>query len=159
VILPPGAGSWADLSDRDAKANFAAVDGRAILERLLAIPMQTWNYRAQAPAIRHLGPTAQDFHAAFGLGESDKHISTVDAQGVALAAIQGLYQVMQEKDAQLAAQQARLGGQEQALAAQQQELGALKGQLSAQQAHNRTLEARLAALERLLGTADGATAH
>jgi beta-xylosidase len=40
--------------------------------------------------VRHLGPVAQDFHAAFGLGSDDRHIATVDADGVALAAIQGL---------------------------------------------------------------------
>ena len=33
---------------------------------------------------------AQDFYAAFAVGADDKHISTVDADGVALAAIQGL---------------------------------------------------------------------
>jgi len=35
--------------------------------------------------VLHLGPVAQDFHAAFGLGADDKHIATVDADGVALA--------------------------------------------------------------------------
>jgi trimeric autotransporter adhesin len=33
---------------------------------------------------------AQDFHAAFGVGPDERHITTVDADGVALAAIQGL---------------------------------------------------------------------
>ena len=37
-----------------------------------------------------MGPMAQDFHAAFGLGANDVTIATVDADGVALAAIQGL---------------------------------------------------------------------
>jgi hypothetical protein len=32
------------------------------------------------------------------VGETDTGISAVDAQGVAFAAIQGLYQVIQEKD-------------------------------------------------------------
>jgi hypothetical protein len=36
-----------------------------------------------------MGPTAQDFRAAFGLGPNDTTISVVDADGVALAAIQG----------------------------------------------------------------------
>ena len=51
---------------------------------------------------RHRGPTAQDFRAAFGLGEDDTTISTVDAQGVALAAVQGLFAVVQEKDGRIA---------------------------------------------------------
>ena len=56
-------------------------------------------------SIRHIGPMAQDFYAAFGVGEDDRHISTVDADGVALAAIQGLYQVVQDKDAAIASLQ------------------------------------------------------
>lgn len=41
-------------------------------------------------ATPHLGPMAQDFHAAFNVGMDDKHMATVDEEGVALAAIQGL---------------------------------------------------------------------
>jgi len=44
---------------------------------------------------------ARDFHAAFGLGESEKRINTVDADGVALAAIQGLNQKLEEKDREI----------------------------------------------------------
>ncbi len=51
---------------------------------------------------------AQDFYAAFGLGNSDTHIGTVDADGVALAAIQGLYQLLEEKDTIIVAQQEQL---------------------------------------------------
>ena len=108
------------ISDRNAKAELAAVDGRQILTRVAAMPIQTWRYKSQAPSVRHIGPMAQDFHAAFEVGEDDKQIDTVDANGVALAAIQGLYQLVKEKDA--------------ALAALQQE--------------NTRLEARLTALER-----------
>jgi uncharacterized protein involved in type VI secretion and phage assembly len=54
------------------------------------MPLQSWNYKTQAPAIRHLGPTAQDFYAAFHLGESDTTINTVDADGVNLLAVQAL---------------------------------------------------------------------
>jgi hypothetical protein len=48
-----------------------------------------------------MGPVAQDFHAAFGLGSDDKGISTVDADGVALAAIQALNRKVEEKDARI----------------------------------------------------------
>ena len=54
-------------------------------------PMQTWKYKAETGSVRHLGPMAQDFRAAFALGQDDKHISTVDEGGVALAAVQELY--------------------------------------------------------------------
>ena len=117
AVLPAGSGSWASISDRNMKANFDTVDGLQVLNALAGIPIQTWNYKAQDAAIRHIGPMAQDFHAAFGVGENDTTISTVDGQGVALAAIQGLYKLVQQKDAQIAAQQADItalkAGQEQ----------------------------------------------
>jgi hypothetical protein len=47
--------------------------------------------RAQDPGVRHMGPMGQDFHRAFGLGESSRYIATVDADGV-LAAIKGVRQ-------------------------------------------------------------------
>ena len=69
------------------------------------------------PSNKHIGPMAQDFHAAFELGTDDKTINTSDAQGVALAAIQGLYQLLQEKDAEIADLEARLAVVEQKAAA------------------------------------------
>jgi hypothetical protein len=45
---------------------------------------------------------AQDFYAAFNVGEDEKHITTVDADGVALAAIQGLNQKLEQKNAEVA---------------------------------------------------------
>ena len=92
--------SFAQTSDRSAKSNFSAVNPRFILDKLAAVPIQTWSYKADSETVRHIGPVAQDFKAAFNLGADDKHISTVDADGVALAAIQGLYQLMLEKDKQ-----------------------------------------------------------
>lgn len=106
ATLASGSGSWSSLSDRNVKSNFSAVDGQALLANLAALPIATWNYKAQPDSIRHMGPTAQDFSAAFGLGEDERHISTVDAQGVALAAIQALYKQVQELQEQVA----QLGG-------------------------------------------------
>jgi len=77
------------------------VDGQEILASLADVPITTWNLKSQDPAIRHMGPVAQDFSAAFGLGESDTAISTIDADGVALAAIQGLYSLSQEQAVQI----------------------------------------------------------
>jgi len=113
ATLPPGSGAWSTVSDRNAKANFATLNSREVLARLASIPIQTWNYKTQDTSIRHIGPTAQEFYAAFGMGEDDTHISTVDADGVALAAIQGMYQVVQEKDAKITALEARLAKLEQ----------------------------------------------
>ena len=102
-------------SDRTAKAGFAEVDRRDILDKALALPLSTWNY-TNSPSVRHLGPMAQDFMAAFGLGDSDKHISVVDGLGVALAAIQGLNAKVQEKDSEIAALKRQVATMEQKLA-------------------------------------------
>jgi hypothetical protein len=107
VSLAAGASAWGTVSDRASKAHFAPVDGDALLERLAGIPIQTWSWKSQAPGIRHMGPVAQDFHAAFGLGEDPRRISTVDADGVALAAIQALHARNRALEAQARALEAR----------------------------------------------------
>ncbi|ADH65158.1 hypothetical protein Mesil_3344 (plasmid) [Allomeiothermus silvanus DSM 9946] len=110
--LAAGSGSWSSLSDRAVKTSLVPANPKAVLERLAAMPIYEWSYRAQGPGVRHLGPTAQDFKAAFGLGEDDRHISTVDADGVALAAIQALHRENQELKVRLQALEARLAGLE-----------------------------------------------
>jgi Chaperone of endosialidase len=108
VTLAPGGGSWATVSDRNAKENFDQVDGRVLLDKLNAIAVESWNYKAQNKSIRHMGPMAQDFYAAFGLGEDDRHISTVDADGVALAGVQALYRMLLQQNDQIQKQQQEL---------------------------------------------------
>lgn len=96
------------ISDRNAKDNFATIDAEDILARLAAVPIETWNYKGESPAIRHIGPMAQDFAAAFAVGVDDKHIHPIDASGVAFAAIQALYQKLLEKDRQINALERRM---------------------------------------------------
>jgi hypothetical protein len=98
-------------SDRHAKENFAHINPAEVLEKVAALPICRWNFK-QDPNVEHVGPMAQDFHAAFGLGADDKHIATVDADGVALAAIQGLNEKLEEKTARIAELEARLAGLE-----------------------------------------------
>ena len=90
-------GMFLGASDRNVKSGFEPVDARAVLEKVAALPIQRWHYTNDA-STPHLGPVAQDFYAAFGVGPDDKHIATVDADGVALAAIQGLNQKVEEKE-------------------------------------------------------------
>ncbi len=78
-------------SDRKLKANFGSVDPADMLQRLRDLPISTWNYTIDDASIRHIGPMAQDFRAAFSVGADDRHIHPLDGQGVALAAIQGLF--------------------------------------------------------------------
>jgi hypothetical protein len=77
-------------SDGRLKRAFHRIDERALLARLLAMPIRTWRYRAERGRVRHLGPTAQAFKAAFGLGTGDTTIGQLDEGGVALAAGQAL---------------------------------------------------------------------
>ncbi|MCH7643124.1 MAG: tail fiber domain-containing protein [Chloroflexi bacterium] len=111
VQLAPGSGSWSSLSDRNAKMALGAVDPREILERLAQVEISTYSYKTQ-DGVRHIGPMAQDFAAAFNVGENNTTISVVDADGVALAAIQGLFEIVLEKEAQIAAMQDRLAALE-----------------------------------------------
>jgi hypothetical protein len=94
-------GTWTNNSDRALKENVKPVDGTEILERLAALPISLWSYKAEGSDVRHIGPMAQDFTAAFRVGGSDRHIGTVDADGVALAAIQALHSRLKEKEAEI----------------------------------------------------------
>jgi hypothetical protein len=94
-------------SDRNLKENFVPVSPQEVLEKVAGLPISRWNFK-EDKATPHVGPMAQDFHAAFGLGTDDRHIATVDADGVALAAIQGLNQKLEAQQAENAKLKARL---------------------------------------------------
>lgn len=89
AILNSNTASWAALSDRNAKQDFAPVNHDETLRKLIALPVTAWSYKADPDHRRYIGPMAQDFHAAFNLG-NDTTINTLDTDGVALSAIQGL---------------------------------------------------------------------
>ena len=89
VVGTVQATAYITTSDRHAKKDIAPVDAQAILAKVDALPISTWRFKDE-PNGTHLGPMAQDFHAAFGLGNTDSGIFTVDESGVALAAIQAL---------------------------------------------------------------------
>ena len=144
--LLPGVASWQCTSDRNAKENFAAVDSRKVLEQLVAMPLSTWNFKGADPGVRLLGPTAQDFHAAFGLGNDDKTIVGTNLHGVALAAVQGLHEIVQANEAQMRVlladkdDQIRAQGRELAtLRERLAELEELRGEMSSIQATLRAL--------------------
>ncbi|HEX6373455.1 MAG TPA: tail fiber domain-containing protein [Longimicrobium sp.] len=88
--LAAGGSGWSAVSDRNRKENFLALDGEDVLARLRGVPVTTWNYISQDRSIRHMGPMAQDFYTAFGLGENELMINSVDMDGVNLAAIHAL---------------------------------------------------------------------
>lgn len=125
VQLAPGGNAWNVISDRHAKENFTAVNYRGLLDKLDAVPVTTWNLKSQDAAIRHIGPMAQDFKAAFAVGEDERHISTSDADGVAFAAIKGLRELLREKDAEVAELKAANGSLAKRLAAIERRLDQL----------------------------------
>ena len=112
------------MSAREAKENISRADALPILKRLSELPISTGKYTGQDPSIQHVGPMARDFYTAFGAGDDAKHITTVDADGIALAAIQGLYRLVQDKDAQIATQQNKLTALEARVAMLEQAVGA-----------------------------------
>ncbi len=114
VYLGAGDSAWNSYSDRQAKENFQAVDAQALLARVAGIPITTWNYKAQDPSIRHIGPMAQDFNALLEDlgGEGERYIDALDADGVALAAVQGLYQLVQDQEQQITDLEARIAALE-----------------------------------------------
>ena len=108
VFLDPGGGAWQTVSDRSVKENVEPIDGRTVLQGVAGLPIATWNYETQDEWIRHMGPMAQDFRTAFGLGSNERTIGTVDADGVALAAIQGLNTVVEEQETHIVALEERI---------------------------------------------------
>ena len=90
VSLHPGGNVWYSVSDRKKKENFQDVDPELLIGKLSEIPIQSWNYKSQNPAIRHIGIVAQDFYQNFGYGDNDTTLAWIDVAGVNMAVIKGL---------------------------------------------------------------------
>jgi hypothetical protein len=100
-------GYISERSDVAAKENFKVVSGRQILDRLAELPITTWNYKDDTSTL-HIGPMAQDFYGSYGVGKDEKHLSALDVNGVALASIQELNRMVEEKETQIAVLEADL---------------------------------------------------
>ncbi len=118
-VSDPGmlGGTGQSPSDRALKERFESVDIHELLERATALPLSSWSYKTDDPTVRHIGPMAQDFRAAFELGDDDRRIHMVDAFGVVLACVQALHAQLQERDAQISALWAELEALEERLGA------------------------------------------
>jgi len=90
VSINAGGGAWNTMSDKNKKENFKTVDKQEILDKLVAMPVDSWNYKTQNKNITHIGPYAQDFNKAYGLGDGKLSISTIDSNGIALVSVQAL---------------------------------------------------------------------
>jgi hypothetical protein len=100
-------GTFNNSSDRNAKQGFAPVSASQILEKVAQLPISEWSYKEDA-STRHIGPMGQDFYSIFNLGTDEKHIAPIDEGGVALAAIQGLNQKVDDKEARMREQAAEI---------------------------------------------------
>jgi hypothetical protein len=95
------AGALTEASDAALKEGFEPIDAQTILARIQQLPITTWNYIADGSTVRHMGPMAQDFYAAFGLGADDTHIAPLDVNGVTLVGLQELNRLFQAQETQI----------------------------------------------------------
>ncbi|HEY1327919.1 MAG TPA: tail fiber domain-containing protein [Casimicrobiaceae bacterium] len=103
------AGVWVNASSsRERKTDFAPVDTHEVLSRVAALPITTWRYKDGEGDVRHMGPMAEDFWDAFGVGYGSHTIADLDARGVALAAIQALKQEVDARNESIDRLQKRL---------------------------------------------------
>ena len=100
--------SVVETSGRQFKENVVPLESRQILGQLEDLSLSSWNYKVDPDRVRHVGPMAEDFYAAFGLGWDDQHLSPRDLAAVALAAVQGVNEVVQERDTQIAGLEQRI---------------------------------------------------
>jgi trimeric autotransporter adhesin len=106
--LAPGSGTWASASDRNLKTDVARIDDAAVLDKVAKLPIERWSYKSER-GVRHVGPMAQDFYAAFKVGEDDKHITSIDEDGIALSAIKALHAHVMALDSENAQLRAEVG--------------------------------------------------
>lgn len=121
-------GVWTNASSRTWKDAFAAIDSVAVLEKLVSMPVQTWFYKGNHDDGQHMGPVAEDFAQALGLGSNAKYIGTVDESGVAIAAIQGLNRKVETDNAALKHENAELRSKLDTLSARLDQLESHKGE-------------------------------
>ncbi len=95
-------GMLTENSSRTVKTGFEALDPQQVLDRVSALPVTSWSYTADETGTRHIGPMAEDFYAAFGVGVDSHHIAPSDKAGVALVAIQGLQKMVEQRDQEVA---------------------------------------------------------
>jgi hypothetical protein len=127
--MPIHAPAFNTTSTRTAKTDVEPVDTGEVLDGVRDLDVNSWVFEDGDD--RHLGPMAEDFEATFELGGDAESIASVDADGVALAAIQELADELEaatervaELEDELAAKDDRIDELESRLAAIEDELGA-----------------------------------
>lgn len=139
------AGTLVQASDKNLKKGFADVDHGDVLDRVAHLPIQTWQFKSDETESRHMGPTAQDFQAAFSLGHDDRTIAPVDGVGVALSAIKALKQESDDQATRIAALESVVQTQQKQLSEQKQLIAALIERLDDENQINSNVNAVTAA--------------
>jgi hypothetical protein len=131
-FIAASGGSMSCTSSRHVKHGFTDVDGESVLRKIAGMPVQRWRYNGERADVWHLGPMAQDFRAAFGLGTDDTSIGVLDIAGVNLLAVQTLERRTRELDERT------------------REVTALRDEVATLRARQEEMERRLARLEAAL---------
>jgi len=158
TYLEGGSAGWATTSTRTAKTNVDPVDPEAVLEGVGEMEIATWEYRdgdGEGQGVRHVGPMAEEFHDVLDVGDSDEHINSIDADGVALASVQGLARRLEEREARIDEQCDRIADLEAENETLRERAAALEDRLDGLAAHVDDLEA---GLDDPVGSTDGGTA-
>ena len=134
--------SWTCASSRTLKENYLTVDGEDVLARVRALPITTWSMIGGDRSVRHLGPVAEDFYHAFGLGIGETTIGLGDIDGVSLAGVKALEARTAALRAEVDARTTELRQEREARAA---ETAALRGELAELRAQVQAIIAREAA--------------
>ena len=112
-------GTLSQGSSRTLKEDLTPLEGGQLLDVLAGLPLYEWSYKGEQA--RHLGPTAEDFAAAFGLGANDVTLAPADMAGVALAAVKDLREENQSLRDEVGALSEKLAAIEELLRASQRD--------------------------------------
>jgi hypothetical protein len=146
-------GTWTNASSAARKTAFAPADPGEALSSVCDLPIQTWQYKDEDNDTRHVGPTAEAFHDTFEVGGDEQTISTVDADGIAFAAIQGLADEVESQSERQAETIAELHEQNAKMEERlSTELEAKDQQIRELREQNQELQDRLESLERTVNT-------
>lgn len=135
--MPIYAPSFNTTSASAAKTDVEPVDPERALEGVRSLDVATWRFTDTDDG-RHMGPMAEEFHEAFELGDSDESIATVDADGVAFAAIQGLAAENDRLREELASTEGTVDALEAETEALREEVAALRASVAGMEAAEMT---------------------
>ncbi|MEO1278177.1 MAG: protein kinase [Planctomycetota bacterium] len=107
AVLKTGEGAWSHNLSDEVRVDRQTADTQRILSSLQSLPIESFRYHQQDDRladdrpVRHLGPSGESFHEAFGLGTPGGDVTASDLDGVALAAIQALLERIEAQEREI----------------------------------------------------------